>query len=190
VCHACSRKAHAAPASQAPLSSHNSQGNTSSSQGTSSSWGTSSDSDSEGEGPENGNSSGTAVQGRSRQLKAPSQSQPAAAAAGSSRLTTAAAAAGAASAASILPGQQPEQQHLLLQPSFRPAAAWQYSSSNLLRLSQGWGKRRVKPVVNPEALLKCPAVTLKQLSLSLTVDSAGLVQVRLPGPFVCLVLFV
>jgi hypothetical protein len=102
---------------------------------------------------------------------------PAAAAGSRWTVTAAAAAVRAASAARIPPGQQPEQQHLLLQQSFRPATAWQYSSSNLLRLSQGWGKRRVKPVVNPEALLKRPAVSLKQLSLSHAVSSAGLVQV-------------
>jgi hypothetical protein len=64
----------------------------------------------------------------------------------------------------------------LLQPSFKQATAWQYSSSNLLRLSQTWGKRRFKPVSKPEALLKAPAVTLKQLGHTLN-HQTGQVEV-------------
>lgn len=52
---------------------------------------------------------------------------------------------------------------LLLQPQFKQSEAWQYSSSNLLRVAS-FGRRRFKPVVKPEALLRPPEVTLKQLA--------------------------
>lgn len=65
---------------------------------------------------------------------------------------------------------------LLLQPTFKPSSAWQYSSSNLLRLSHSWGKRRFKPVARAEALLKPPAVPLKQLGHGMA--TAGRLQVR------------
>lgn len=70
-------------------------------------------------------------------------------------------------AAAAIAASKPAAPLLLLQPSFRHATAWQYSSSNLLRLSQGGGKRRFKPVVKPDALLRPPAVTLKQLGHSM-----------------------
>jgi hypothetical protein len=62
------------------------------------------------------------------------------------------------------------QQLPLLLPSFRATDAWQYSSSNLLRLAQqgtggtfGSSKPRFKPVAKPEALLRQPKVALRQL---------------------------
>lgn len=70
-------------------------------------------------------------------------------------------------AAAAVAASKPAGPLLLLQPSFRHATAWRYSSSNLLRLSQGGGKRRFKPVVKPDALLRPPAVTLKQLGHSM-----------------------
>ena len=76
-------------------------------------------------------------------------------------------------------------QLLLLQPSFKQSKAWQYSSSNLLRLGGSSSRRRFKPVVKPEALLKPPEVTLKQLAHSVTLVHAGhyngQVQVRSEG---------
>lgn len=62
------------------------------------------------------------------------------------------------------------QQLPLLLPAFRASDAWQYSSSNLLRLAQqgpGGGfepsKSRFKPVANPEALLRKPKMSVRQL---------------------------
>lgn len=71
--------------------------------------------------------------------------------------------AAAAAAASASVPQAAAQQWLL--PSFKASTAWQYSSSNLVRVSQGWGKPRFKPVVRSEALLKQPQVMLQQLAL-------------------------
>jgi hypothetical protein len=101
-------------------------------------------------------------------LQPGSQSQGAAA---KGRRATTAAAAVAASKLTTGP-------LLLLQPSFRHATAWQYSSSNLLRVSQGWGKRRFKPVVNPDALLRPPAVNLKQLGHSMHIQQGRRQQVQ------------
>jgi hypothetical protein len=62
------------------------------------------------------------------------------------------------------------QQLPLLLPSFKTSDAWQYSSSNLLRLAQQGArgvlepsKPRFKPVAKPEALLRQPKVALRQL---------------------------
>jgi hypothetical protein len=58
----------------------------------------------------------------------------------------------------------------LLLPSFKSSDAWQYSISNLLRLAQQGhrgglepSKPRFKPVAKPEALLRQPKVSVRQL---------------------------
>lgn len=107
---------------------------------------------------------------RGRTASAPQGVATAAAAGRRSAAHTSARGGNAAAAAAA---SQP-QAALLLQPSFKPSAAWQFSSSNLLRLSHAsGGKRRFKPVVKPEALLKAPVVTLKQLAHSVGAAGVG-----------------
>lgn len=83
---------------------------------------------------------------------------------------TAAAGRGAQGRAlSISVQQRQQQREMLLLPSFKASTAWQYSSSNLLRVCQSGsscstgGKARFKQVVKPQGLLKKARVPLDQL---------------------------